>query len=134
MLSNCFYLCAMMLRRVLSFILLVVVLSTNFSRLYVYAGFGLNQKYIATNLCENRSKPWLHCNGKCYLMKKVKQAKEREKSEERQAQKSFFQESFLLASTELKFHIALLQIIITPYHATFFAAKPAAIFRPPQVG
>jgi len=122
----------MMLRRIVSLLLLVAVISANFSRLFVYAGFGINQKYIAASLCENRSKPWLHCNGKCYLMKKVKQAEEKEKSEERQTQKSLFQDSFLLASTKLKFHTLLLQIIVTPYHDTFQTPNPGAIFRPPQ--
>lgn len=31
----------------------------------------LNYKYIATQLCENRDKPILECNGKCYLEKQV---------------------------------------------------------------
>ena len=124
----------MMLRRVISLFLLLAVISANFSRLYVFAGFGLNQKYIAANLCENRSRPWLHCDGKCYLMKKVKQAEEKEKNEERQTQKSLFQESFLLTSVKLKFHTTLLQILVTPYHSAFFTINPAAIFRPPQIG
>lgn len=124
----------MMLRRAISLFLLLAVISANFSRLYVYAGFGINQKYIAANLCENRSKPWLHCDGKCYLMKKVKQVQEREKSEERQTQKSLFQESFLLGSTKVKFHTLLLQVIITPYHSICSVKNPAAVFHPPQIG
>ncbi len=124
----------MMPRRVISLFLLIAVLSANFSRLYVYASFGLNQKYIAANLCENRGKPWLHCNGKCYLMKKVKQAEEKEKNDERQTQKSLFQESFFVASAEIKFHAALLQVILTPYHSNFQTPNIGAIFRPPQAG
>ena len=33
----------------------------------------LNYDYIVTELCENRDKPILTCNGKCYLEKQVKQ-------------------------------------------------------------
>lgn len=124
----------MMLRRLISLFLLLAVMSANFSRLFVYAGFGLNQKYIASTLCENRSRPWLHCNGKCYLMKKVKQAEEREKSEERQTQKSLFQDSFISTTTEIKFDACLLQVIATPYHAAFQSSSPGTIFRPPQIG
>jgi len=124
----------MMLRRLVSLFLLVAVISANFSRLFLFAGFAMNQKFIAATLCENRSRPWLHCNGKCYLMKKVKQAEEREKSEERQTQKSLFQESYFAASTEIKFHAQLLQIIATPYRPTFQTPNPGAIFRPPQAG
>lgn len=30
-----------------------------------------NYNYIATVLCENRDKPYLECNGKCYLAKRL---------------------------------------------------------------
>lgn len=32
-----------------------------------------NYDYIATVLCENRDKPYLECNGKCYLEKQLKE-------------------------------------------------------------
>ena len=31
-----------------------------------------NYDYIATVLCENRDRPYLECNGKCYLEKQLK--------------------------------------------------------------
>lgn len=31
-----------------------------------------NYDYITTVLCENRDKPYLECNGKCYLEKQLK--------------------------------------------------------------
>jgi hypothetical protein len=33
-----------------------------------------NYDYIATVLCENKDKPYLDCNGKCYLEKQLKKA------------------------------------------------------------
>jgi hypothetical protein len=33
----------------------------------------INQTYIAKNICENRYKPQLNCNGKCILAKKLSQ-------------------------------------------------------------
>ena len=88
-----------MLNRVTVIILLVALISANFSRYFVYAGFELNRNYIAAKLCENRDKPWLHCNGRCYFMKKIKQAQESEKNDERQSQKNLFQEIFLISAT-----------------------------------
>jgi len=38
--------------------------------------YNLNRDYIASVLCENRDKPELACNGKCYLNKKIKESKE----------------------------------------------------------
>lgn len=34
--------------------------------------YHANYKYIATVLCENKDKPYLECNGKCYLEKQLK--------------------------------------------------------------
>jgi hypothetical protein len=51
---------------------LVLVLQT-FSSFFIQADFYVNQSYIAKNLCVNRNKPMMHCNGKCYLAKKLKE-------------------------------------------------------------
>jgi hypothetical protein len=123
----------MLFRRVILLFLMLAIVSANFTQLFVFAGFSLNQKYIASSLCENRSRPWLHCNGKCYLMKKIRQAEEKEKSEERQTQKSLFQEVFFAAALPIKFHNELLQIIATPYHSTQQTVQPGVIFQPPRV-
>ncbi|UMB60600.1 hypothetical protein MHL31_16175 [Lutibacter sp. A80] len=32
-----------------------------------------NYDYIAAELCENKDKPYLECNGKCYLKKQLKE-------------------------------------------------------------
>lgn len=33
--------------------------------------YVVNYEYIVTTLCENRDKPEMHCNGKCYLSKEL---------------------------------------------------------------
>ena len=53
--------------------LLVIVVIQTFSAFVIEADFFLNQDYIAKNLCVNRDKPMMHCNGKCYLAKKLKE-------------------------------------------------------------
>ena len=62
-------------------ILLVLVMTQSFSHWFVVLAFNINRDYIAKNLCENRYRPKMHCNGNCVLMKKLK---EKEKSEENQ--------------------------------------------------
>ncbi|MEY3956556.1 MAG: hypothetical protein RLZ73_1011 [Bacteroidota bacterium] len=42
------------------------------------AYYRINRDYIAENLCVNRDKPMLNCNGQCYLAKKLKAAEEKE--------------------------------------------------------
>mgnify|MGYP001266462410 CR=1 FL=1 len=39
----------------------------------------INYEYIAKELCENKAKPELHCNGKCHLAKELAKAAEDEK-------------------------------------------------------
>jgi hypothetical protein len=39
-----------------------------------FVDYAINKEYITKNLCENRSKPKLNCNGKCHLMKQLKKA------------------------------------------------------------
>jgi len=51
------------------FIILITVQS--FSKWILIIEFDIYRNYIAKNLCENRYRPQLHCNGKCLLMKKM---------------------------------------------------------------
>ena len=119
-------------RRLLAYLLIFTLVSANFSRLFVYAGFELNRNYIATHLCENKNKPWLHCNGKCYFMKKIKQAEEKEKSDERQSQKNLFQEVFVAPNTHVRFYNQLLQLISTPYVPSVQFNFKAPLLQPPR--
>src|ERR1700723_2875744 len=114
--------------RFVAFLLLIAVISGSFSLLFIYAGFELNQKYIAANLCENRDKPWLHCNGKCYFMKKIKQAEEKEKNEERQSQKNLFQEAFFTNKPDIRFYSQVLQVIQVPNHRIALPVVDLPIF------
>lgn len=84
-----------MVRSITAFILIVLVTLTNFSRLFIYAGYELNQEYIVTELCENRDTPELNCNGQCYLSKKLIQAAEKEAKQKQESLKHNFQEAFL---------------------------------------
>ena len=120
-------------RRFIAYLLIFALISANFSRLYIYAGFELNRNYIAAKLCENRNKPWLHCNGKCYFMKKIKQAEEKEKNDERQSQKNLFQDAFHPVSGDLKFHSFLLQVLQVPDRGSSLPRISSSIFRPPQL-
>ena len=123
-----------MASRLLAYLLVFSLVGSNFSRLFIYAGFELNRNYIASKLCVNRNKPWMHCNGKCYFLKKIKQAQEKEKNDERQSQKNLFQEAFSPVKTEVKFQSVLLQVMYIPRNCNSLPLSPGAIFRPPQLG
>jgi len=52
----------------------------------VYLDFELRKDYIIQNLCENRLKPQLNCNGHCYLAKKLQKVAEDNATKETQKQ------------------------------------------------
>lgn len=42
----------------------------------IVIAFNLNQEYIAAELCENKDKPELGCEGHCYLEKQIEKAEQ----------------------------------------------------------
>ena len=122
-----------MFKKVTAYFLIVSMLSAHFSRFFIFAGFELNKNYIVTKLCENRDKPWMHCNGKCYFMKKLKQAQENDRNSERQSQRNLFQEAFIATHTPIKFQSTLLQVISTPYAPGDLKQFNGTLFRPPRL-
>ncbi len=53
------------------------ILLQTFSQVVIVGSYYANKDFIAKNLCENRDKPRMHCDGKCCLKKKLaKEGKE----------------------------------------------------------
>lgn len=125
-----------MLKRLTVFVLLACVIGTYFSRDFAIAGFELNQKYIAEKLCVNKDKPWLHCNGRCYLMNKVKQAEDNEKRQDSKDLRSNLQVVWFVhpagqnQRSEFNESIALQYKMLYTYSYT--NQYNSSIFRPPK--
>lgn len=60
------------------YILIFTVLLSTFNKAGILLGFKLNQSKIIQTLCENRDKPALHCDGKCYLKKQINASEKNE--------------------------------------------------------
>lgn len=69
------YLCILM-RRFLSVILSLALLLQTFYTASIVTFYYTNKGYVATALCENKDKPQLHCEGKCFLKKELKNAED----------------------------------------------------------
>ncbi|WP_246001706.1 hypothetical protein [Mucilaginibacter gracilis] len=119
--------------RLIALFLLVALISSNCSRFFVYAGFEVNQKYIADNLCINKSKPWLHCNGHCYLMNKLRQTEEKEKKQEREEQKSRYQEALPTNPITIVFIEPTVKVEYPPSTIPGIMGRASSIFQPPRV-
>jgi hypothetical protein len=124
-----------MLTRTLAILLLFSSLSVNLSGLFVFAGFEMNESYIAKELCINKNKPALRCNGKCYLMNKLKQAQDKEQKQEQQFQKVQLQMQEAIVALPFVFKqysIAAINFRV-PLNTGMPVARVNAIFHPPQL-
>ncbi len=121
-----------MLIKPISILLLVSLLSANLSGLWVYMGFEANKGYIAKELCENRDKPEMHCNGKCYLMKKLKQAQDKEQKQERQSQKLQVQDAVVSTPLVFKRYAFAVVNLHIPVSTGMPQSIKNSIFHPPQ--
>ena len=89
----------------------------------------------AKNLCENRAKPILKCNGKCQLMKKLKQA---DKDEEKQTPQTIKEKLELLYchnqanfNVSQKFDFEVKKQSFFGYKFQDYSSYQSTIFRPP---
>lgn len=68
------------------FLLLALMLVKTMVVPIIYLDYELRKDYIVSTLCENRNRPQLKCNGKCYLAKRIAEAA---KQEQKQAENDF---------------------------------------------
>ncbi|MBX3241766.1 MAG: hypothetical protein KIT80_12335 [Chitinophagaceae bacterium] len=59
------------LQKHIAITLMALVLLKMVSGPLTFLQYQLNKSYVAANLCENRYRPQLQCEGKCLLMKKL---------------------------------------------------------------
>ena len=119
------------LRNVTTILLITTLLFYTFPFYVTQASYSINKKYIAEKLCVNREKPKMHCEGKCFLAKQLKQQGEEQaplvKHEKLQL------DSFCLPGIFELIHIDL--PIRKAYLITNDIRKPSqprAVFHPPS--
>ena len=108
------------------------LLLQNFSKSVIYIQYWANQTYIATNLCENKDKPQLHCNGKCHLKKELEKDSQQEKNNTNNKEKYevMFVENIPTFET-IAFETEAVKT--AKYKEPYFVIPSFSIFHPPQV-
>ncbi|MCE6991139.1 hypothetical protein [Dyadobacter sp. CY323] len=96
------------MRTVIVYIWLITTVLPTFSQWGTIAYYQINKEYITRVLCENRDKPQLHCNGKCYLAKKLKEQQEKQDKQ----------------TSELVQNIPVLQLFASPIVSYEFLSGP----------
>jgi hypothetical protein len=115
-------------------ILILLVATQAFSKWVLLLEFQWNRDYIAANLCENRTKPMLHCGGKCQLMKKLAADEKQQAPVQGPAGKSAFQEVLFTATATTPYILPKArkmsaQVAMLQHWKTF--NPPCCVFRPP---
>jgi len=121
------------MNRVISLLLIVALGFQCLSKLGLIAYYNINIEYIISELCENKDKPQLKCNGKCYLKKKLAKANEAEKQSA-----GILKQSELPAFISNSYHpesIRYIEIIILPGYLKdlYSLSFSRVIFHPPSI-
>lgn len=123
------------MQKALAYILLIAVLLPSISPWGTLLYYQANKEYIAHVLCENRDKPQLHCNGQCYLAKRLKaqQDKQDKETTEHVQNMPMLQ---LFCADYLAFHFLPVaemigQLTRFAYQVVGYSAPLPSVFQPP---
>jgi hypothetical protein len=84
-----------MVRPIIATLFLIAFLGQTFNRAFIMLDYYTNTAAFAKN-CENKARPMMHCNGKCQMMKKIKQ--EEKKDQENPERKAENKNEIVLSS------------------------------------
>ncbi|GAB3886872.1 hypothetical protein [Spirosoma agri] len=125
------------MKNALLYVLLLATLLPTVSQWGTIAYYHANKAYIARVLCENRDKPDLHCNGQCYLAKRLKaQQDKQDKETTERVQNMPVLHLFYAASERFLFAPDWCEQLLTAlpvYRFPAYNTPTAGLFRPPQV-
>jgi len=121
------------MRYVTAILLLVSMLGTTFSSYGIWLDYALNKQFITANLCVNKDRPELKCQGRCYLCRKINN--QNNKAPENSPRRANFK--FLLLS-EMSSGTYVLPIpdssscLYATYDGRLCTACIPSLFHPPQ--
>lgn len=124
------------MKSVLALVLFIAMQLPLMNQWGAVAYYRVNQDYIAKNLCENRDKPMLDCNGQCYLAKQLKAAEEKEQKSNSERLAKMPEVVLAFQAIQPIFKATFLQISVAEDH---FATPPFLVsndakgfFHPPR--
>nr|WP_294933780.1 hypothetical protein [uncultured Flavobacterium sp.] len=100
--------------------------------------YVFNYDYIVKELCENKAKPEMKCNGKCHLMKELAKASESDNPVSSDKKSSHTEFEVLFLEKTASFEIANLNFPIqkeinAAYSDLYFQENCSTAFHPPTV-
>jgi hypothetical protein len=121
-----------MFRQIVTTIFLLAFVSQTFDKVLIVVDYYTNTTAYAKN-CENKTRPQMHCNGKCQMMKKLK---EEEKKEQSTTERRLGLNEVVSSGSFFTFITDRESTIITPSYFYTNSGRPIdksyIIFHPPQ--
>lgn len=91
-----------MIKKLFCIFLLFVFAFNVLAKLFPYVEYAFNKEFIAKNLCENKAKPSMNCNGKCHLKKQLQKA-EKNEAQGKSDSKEKWEDSFFSMGKKIAF-------------------------------
>lgn len=118
--------------------MLLVSISYQFvAKMGIIAWYQANKDYVAKELCVNKDKPQMHCNGKCYLKKQLQKVDKEQSGDKEQPVKSQKSELPVFIVTEGQLIPYISTSSEVKKHSKYIALKGVdplrSIFHPPPV-
>ncbi|MBU3660611.1 MAG: hypothetical protein FGM14_12100 [Flavobacteriales bacterium] len=124
------------------FLLVSLILSKVIYSAFWQLNFYLNQKEIAAIECENKDRPEMNCNGKCYLAKQLQKADNELAAKKEKQQHSLsvlksLESSLFVENWKLKFEVSTFQTQKKSssfhYTSSYFFLLKCDVFHPPTL-
>ena len=99
--------------------------------------YVLNYDYISKELCENKDRPELACNGKCYLMQALAEASEKESQQKKETSAKkieiplFYAEKQLVLNTNFDPEAIAHNFVAKPQFYQYYSLQD--FFHPPII-
>lgn len=111
---------------------LIVVLQP-MNQAFIFLNYNLNKTYITEQLCINKAKPQMHCEGKCHLRKQLQKDEEEQKKEPRDL-KEYSQVIYFFENVGSALKLpAGVKTIFAPEMKFIYSSSPLNIFHPPTI-
>ncbi len=122
------------LKFTISILLAFTFLVQSASKMLIIADYQLNKEYISKNLCENKNKPKMHCNGKCHLAKQLKKQEKKESSPANQLKEKLELQFFSNNNFELNnTAISEKSELSSNYLLSNYSIYLESVYQPPQL-
>jgi hypothetical protein len=121
------------LKQLFTILAITGILLQTFNSGIILINYQVNKDYISKNLCENKDKPMMHCNGKCHLRKQLAEQAKKDNTSPFQNLKNKFEIQYFSHNKLIKFP-EFVQESESNFTYSFFIPQVSlnSIFHPPQ--